>query len=62
MAAAKCTGEIVPPKMSADCKVKCDAQMHASIACAPGPVIVRIAGAADQTVAQTFKAATEKKG
>jgi hypothetical protein len=60
MKAPKCTGTVTPPKMSADCKAHCDAQVNAKATCTPAKVALRIDGAADATAASTFKAAIEK--
>jgi hypothetical protein len=60
MAAAKCTGEIAPPNLSADCKAKCDTQISAGMVCSSSVIGVGIAGAADQKTADAFKLATEK--
>ncbi|HWL88307.1 MAG TPA: hypothetical protein VNO21_21030 [Polyangiaceae bacterium] len=56
----KCTGEVTPPKMSAECKAHCDAEVNAKLECHPGQVIVRVEGSADAQVAANYKAALEK--
>lgn len=60
MKAPKCSGEVTPPKMSAECKAHCDAQVNAKLECKPAGVTLRIEGAADATAAATYKAAIEK--
>lgn len=56
----KCTGEVKPPEMSADCKAHCDASVSAKAECTKGEVGVAITGAADAKFADTFKATLEK--
>ncbi|WP_394829269.1 hypothetical protein [Pendulispora albinea] len=56
----KCTGEITPPKMSAECKAHCDAEVSGKLECKPAQVIVRVDGSADASAATAFKAALEK--
>lgn len=60
MKAPKCTGEVTPPKMSAECKAHCDAKMEGKVECHPASVAVRIEGAADAKVADNYRAALEK--
>jgi hypothetical protein len=60
MTAPKCTGEVTPPKMSAECKAKCDAKVSAHAECSPARVGVKIEGATDMQAAATYKAALEK--
>lgn len=60
MKAPKCTGEVKPPEMSADCKAQCDAQVSAKLECSPARVIVKIEGAADAKAVGQFKGAIEK--
>lgn len=60
MEAPKCTGNIEPPKMSAECKAKCDASLNAKAECTPPHVALRITGAADAQAAAKFQAAVEK--
>ncbi len=60
MKAPKCTGEIKPPEMSADCKAHCDAQVNAKMECTPATVSLAISGAADAKAATDLKAAVEK--
>jgi hypothetical protein len=56
----KCTGTLVPPKMSADCSAKCNAKVQAKVECVPPQISLRITGAADAQAAATFQAAIEK--
>jgi hypothetical protein len=60
MKAPKCTGEVTPPKMSAECKAHCDARMEGKIECEPANVVVRIEGATDTKAADTYRLALEK--
>jgi hypothetical protein len=60
MKAPKCTGEVTPPKMSAECKAHCDAKMQAHVECKPANVVVRIKGAADAKAAAAYRLALEK--
>ncbi len=60
MKAPKCTGQVTPPKMSAECNARCNAQVQAKVECTPASVGVRIVGAADAQAAATYKAALEK--
>jgi hypothetical protein len=56
----KCTGEVIPPKISADCKAHCDASVSAKMECTPAQVGVVVAGAADAKAAEHLKVALEK--
>jgi hypothetical protein len=56
----KCTGEITPPKMSADCKAHCDTSVSAKAECTPAQVGITVTGAADAKAVETFKLALEK--
>ncbi|HEY2514299.1 MAG TPA: hypothetical protein VGI39_25705 [Polyangiaceae bacterium] len=57
----KCTGEMKPPQMSAQCKAKCDAKVQAKAECSPASVGVKVEGtAADAKLAESYKAALEK--
>jgi len=60
MKAPKCTGEVKPPKMSAECKAQCDAQVNAKLECSPAKVAVKVDGAADAKVVAQYKGAIEK--
>jgi hypothetical protein len=60
MQAPKCTGEITPPKMSADCKAHCDAKVQAKAECTPAEIGVKVEGSADATASVTYKKALEK--
>lgn len=42
--APKCTGEVVPPKASVDCKASCEAKVSADIKCTPPQLNVRTSG------------------
>ncbi len=56
----KCTGEVKPPEMSADCKAHCDANVSAKMECTPAQVGVAITGGADVKALETLKATLEK--
>jgi hypothetical protein len=56
----KCTGEVKPPQMSADCKAHCDASVSAKAECTPAQVGLAITGAADAKAAADYKATIEK--
>jgi hypothetical protein len=58
--APKCTGEVKPPEMSADCKAKCNMDVQAKAECTPAMVALRISGAADAKLAEQFKTTVEK--
>ena len=60
MKSAACTGDLVTPKMIEDCKAKCDAIVACRRACTNARAFVRVAGALDPTMAQTFRLAAEK--
>lgn len=59
MKAPKCTGEVKPPQMSAECKAHCDAKAEAKVECTPAHIGVRISGGDAAQVAK-FKTALEK--
>jgi hypothetical protein len=60
MKAPKCSGEVKPPEMSAECKAHCNASVNANLECKPAMVTVTISGAADATAAAKLKTAFEK--
>ena len=43
----RCTGEVVPPRASADCQAACDADLEAEASCEPGELYVDIRGTID---------------
>lgn len=57
--APKCSGEVKPPEMSAECQANCDTKVSAEVECQPASVTVSIAGAADAEAATKLKAALE---
>jgi len=59
MKAPKCSGEVKPPEMSAECQANCDAELNANVECTPAGVVVKIEGAADAEAASKLKAAFE---
>ncbi len=56
----KCRGEVKPPEMSGECKAKCSAQVQSHAECSPAKVAIRVDGAADAKVAESYKVALEK--
>jgi hypothetical protein len=60
MQAPKCEGNVEPPKMSAECKAKCDARVQAKAECTPPHIAFRIIGAADAQTSAKFKEVIEK--
>ena len=60
MKAPKCAGKVEPPKMTAECKAKCDASVQAKAECTPAHVAVRIVGSADALAEANFRKAIEK--
>jgi hypothetical protein len=60
MKAPKCSGEVVPPEMSAECKANCDAKVSGKLECSPAVVTVKIEGAADAQAAAKLKSVLEK--
>jgi hypothetical protein len=59
MKAPKCSGEVKPPEMSAECKANCDAEVSAKMECRPASVVAKIDGAADMQAANKLKAALQ---
>lgn len=59
MEAPKCSGEIKPPEMSAECEANCDAKVSGEVECTPASVKVKIAGAADAEASSKLVAALE---
>jgi hypothetical protein len=60
MKAPKCTGEVVPPKVSAECKASCDAKVNGKLECSPAKVALKVEGAADAAITAKYKGAIEK--
>lgn len=60
MKAPQCDGKIEPPKASAECNAKCDAEISAKLECTPAKVGVRIEGGADAALVAQYKGALEK--
>jgi hypothetical protein len=60
MKAPKCVSKVEPPKMTAECKAKCDASVQAKAECTPAHVVVRIVGATDAVAEANFRKAIEK--
>jgi hypothetical protein len=57
--APKCTGEMTPPKVSAECKGRCESEVNAEVKCTPAQVGIRIDGKANAEAAAKFKATLE---
>ena len=55
-----CSGEVTPPKVSAECKAHCDAKVSAKAHCTPARVTLRVEAAADARAVAEYKAAIEK--
>lgn len=60
MKAPHCSGKVVPPKMSADCKANCNAKVSGKLECTPARVSVTISGAANAEAATKLKTAIQK--
>ena len=60
MKAPKCTGEVKPPQVSADCKAHCDAKVTAKLECTPAKVGLLITGAADAQLSAKLQGTIEK--
>lgn len=60
MKAPKCTGEVKPPQVSADCKAHCDAKVTAKLECTPAKVGLLITGAADASLSAKLQGTIEK--
>jgi hypothetical protein len=60
MQAPKCEGKVEPPKASAECNAKCEADISAKLECTPAKVAVNITGGADAAAVAQYKAALEK--
>jgi hypothetical protein len=58
--APKCSGEVTPPKISADCKAHCDANASAKADCTPAQVSVSITGGVDLKAAEPLKLTLQK--
>lgn len=61
MKAPRCTGEVTPPKVSAECKAHCDAQVNAQAKCSKGHIAVVVTGYAEANakVAEQLKVALQ---
>lgn len=57
MKAPKCSGKLEPPKVSAECKASCDAQVSGKVECTPVRVAVKIEGSADAQAQAKFEGA-----
>ncbi|MCU0658916.1 MAG: hypothetical protein MUF64_27775 [Polyangiaceae bacterium] len=57
MKAPKCSGKLEPPKVSAECKASCDAQVSGKVECTPVRVGVKVEGSADASAQAKFEGA-----
>jgi len=60
MKAPKCSGEVTPPKVSAECKASCDAKVSGKLECSPAKVALNVSGSADAALTAKYKGAIEK--
>jgi hypothetical protein len=60
MKAPKCSGEVKPPEVSAECKASCQAEVNGKLECRPASVFVKVDGAADVQAAAKLKAVLAK--
>jgi hypothetical protein len=56
----KCSGEVKPPEMSAECKAHCNASVNGKLECKPALVTASIVGAVDVAAAAKLKTALER--
>lgn len=56
----KCSGEVKPPQMSAECKAHCDASVNAKAECKPASVVAKVEGSADAQASLKLKDAIVK--
>lgn len=56
----QCSGKVVPPKMSAECKVGCEANASANLSCTPPRVRVTVEGGADAAAAAKYVTALQQ--
>lgn len=59
MEAPKCSGEVKPPEMSAECKASCDAEVSGKLECTPAKVTLKATGSANAEAASKLVAAIE---
>ena len=59
MKAPKCSGEVKPPEMSAECKGNCDAKLSAELECTPPMVQIAFEGSVDVQAAAKLRTALE---
>jgi hypothetical protein len=55
MKAPKCSGEVKPPEMSAECQANCKAEVNGKLECTPASAMVKVEGAADAQAAAKLK-------
>jgi len=56
----KCSGEVKPPEMSAECKAHCNAKVNSNVECKPAVVTVKAEGTANVEAFTKLKTALEK--
>jgi hypothetical protein len=56
----KCSGNVTPPEVDAECKANCDAEVTAKAECQPAVVVARVEGAADADAAAKLSATVRK--
>ncbi len=54
----RCTGRVVPPRMSADCRASCDARLDAQATCTPAQAVLRVDGAGAEAAARVARLQT----
>ena len=59
MKAPKCTGEVKPPQMSAECEAECDARVNAKLECTRPRVVAKFVGAKDVAAAKKLSVALQ---
>jgi hypothetical protein len=50
----RCTGEVRPPSMSAECQASCDARLEARMECTPGETTVTVTGNVSENLTATL--------
>ncbi len=59
MKAPRCTGEMKPPRVSAECRARCRAEVNADLRCTRPALAVKVKGASDSQAAAKLVAALE---
>jgi hypothetical protein len=61
MKAPSCAGEMTPPKVSAECKAKCDGEVNANLTCTPAQISLVLTGkGGDAKAFAAYKTVVEK--